>query len=171
MGISLINALDVQGKSPLGDTFDIQSIEPSRLCLVPILRSGLSMVDAVSAVLPFPVPINHLGMYRDSALQPVEYYNNLSDHGEAVDLAIILDPVIATGVTCLGAIESLRDYGAKKILIIGVLCSEPGIRKVAECGDDVQIWIGGCDPRTDERGMIRPGIGDVGDRLFLTLGK
>lgn len=129
------------------------------------------MVDAVSSILPFPVPINHLGMYRDSALQPVEYYNNLSDHAAAVDLAIILDPVIATGVTCLGAIESLRDYGAKKILVIGVLCSDTGIRKVAECGDDVQIWVGSCDPGTDERGMIRPGIGDVGDRLFLTLGK
>jgi uracil phosphoribosyltransferase len=131
------------------------------------------MVDAVSAVLPFPVPINHLGMYRDRALQPVEYYNNLSDHhgGEPAELAIILDPVIATGVTCLGAIESLREYGAKKILIIGVLCSEPGIRKVAACGADVEIWIGGCDPGTDAKGMIRPGMGDVGDRLFLTLGK
>lgn len=161
-----------QDQSPLGDTFEVQSITPSRINLVPILRSGLSLVDPVSALLPFAVPVNHLGMYRDQGLNPVEYYNNLSDHAEeAVDLAIVLDPIIATGVTCLGAIESLRDYGAKKILIIGVLCSEPGVRKVAECGMNVDIWVGGCDPETDERGMIRPGMGDVGDRLFLTLGK
>lgn len=140
--------------------------------LVPILRSGLSMVDAVSSLLPAPVPVNHLGMYRDSALNPVEYYNNLHNHGgPPVDLAIVLDPIIATGVTCLGAVESLRDFGAKRILILGILASESGLRKVASSGDNVEIWVGGADADTDEKGMIRPGMGDVGDRLFSTLGK
>jgi uracil phosphoribosyltransferase len=153
----------------LGDTFDVQSISPSSINIVPILRSGLSLVDAVSDLLPFPVPVNHLGMYRDTSLRPVEYYNNLSDAG-GVDLSIVVDPVLATGVTCLGAIESLRDAGVKKILIIAVLCSRAGLLKVAQC-QDVDIWVGHCDASTDERGMIRPGMGDVGDRLFLTLGK
>jgi len=70
----------------------------------------------------------------------------------------------------LGAVESLRDAGVKRILIIAVLCSEEGVRKVAQC-QDVDIWVGHCDPETDEKGMIRPGMGDVGDRSFLTLGK
>jgi uracil phosphoribosyltransferase len=163
----------IQDKSPLGDTYTKQSISPSRLNIVPILRSGLGMVDAVSALLPFPVPVNHLGMFRDTQLNPVEYYNNLSNHqiDGPVDLAIVCDPIIATGVTCMGAIESLRDYGAKKILVLSVLCSEPGVRRVAAAGSDVEIYVGGMDPKTDERGMIRPGIGDVGDRLFLTVGK
>jgi len=172
-------------KSPLGDQFPIQSISPSRINIVPILRSGLSMVDPVAALLPFPVPVNHLGMFRragpSSKLEAVEYYNNLSDHknsassaadeGYPADLAIIVDPIIATGVTCLGAIESLRDYGAKRIVVLSVLCAAPGITAVAESADNVEIWVGHCDPGTDEKGMIRPGIGDVGDRLFLTVGK
>ncbi|KAF2665209.1 PRTase-like protein [Microthyrium microscopicum] len=162
-------------KSPLGDTYDVQSISPSRLILVPILRSGLSLVDAVSALLPYPVPVNHLGMFRDGNLNPVEYYNNLRDHAtgdQPVELAIVLDPIIATGVTCLGAVQSLQECKADKILIIGVLGTETGLRKIAKaCGDYVDIWMGGIDPGTDEKGMIRPGMGDVGDRLFLTLGK
>jgi uracil phosphoribosyltransferase len=161
-----------QGTSPLGDQFTQQSITPSNVCIVPILRSGLGMVDAVQSLLPIPVPVNHLGMFRDSLLNPVEYYNNLSEHkGSPVEMAIICDPIIATGVTCMGAIESLREAGAKKILVLSVLCSEPGVRKIAIGADDVTIWVGGMDAKTDEKGMIRPGIGDVGDRLFLTKGK
>jgi uracil phosphoribosyltransferase len=114
-----------------------------------------------------------------SQLEAIEYYNNLSDHKPnstkpdegPVDLAIVVDPIIATGVTCLGAIESLKDYGAKKIVILSVLCATSGLKAVAESADNVEIWVGHCDPGTDEKGMIRPGIGDVGDRLFLTLGK
>jgi len=131
------------------------------------------MVDAISSLLPFPVPVNHLGMFRDKQLNPVEYYNNLSDHKTdgPVQLAIVCDPIIATGVTCMGAIESLRDYGAKKIIVIAILCSEPGVRRIAAESSDIEIFVGGMDSKTDERGMIRPGIGDVGDRLFLTVGK
>jgi uracil phosphoribosyltransferase len=144
------------------------------------------MVDPVSSLLPFPVPVNHLGMFRragpSSKLEAVEYYNNLSDHQHSsssagndnegpVDLAIIVDPIIATGVTCLGAVESLREYGAKRIIVLSILCAAPGIAAVAASADNVEIWTGHCDPGTDEKGMIRPGIGDVGDRLFLTLGK
>ena len=111
-------------------------------------------------------------MFRDKQLNPVEYYNNLSDHNTGpVDLAIVCDPIIATGVTCLGAIESLRDYGAGKIVIVAVLVSATGVAKVAGCGADVSVFAAGCDPGTDQKGMIRPGIGDVGDRLYLTMGK
>jgi uracil phosphoribosyltransferase len=131
------------------------------------------MVDAASSLLPFPVPVNHLGMYRTSQLEPVEYYNNLSDDKTdgPVDLAIVVDPIIATGVTCLGAIESLLQYGAKKIVVLSVLCAETGMARVATHYPDVDFWVGGCDPGTDDKGWIRPGMGDVGDRLFQTVGK
>src|ERR1700753_2208818 len=152
----------IQDKSPLGDTYTKQNISPAHINIVPILRSGLGMVDAVSALLPFPVPINHLGMFRDKELNPVEYYNNLPNHQTdgPVDLAIVCDPIIATGVTCMGAIESLQDYGAKKILVLAILCSEPGVKRIALARPDVEIYVGAMDPKTDERGMIRPGIGD-----------
>ena len=80
------------------------------------------MVDALQALLPEPVPVHHLGMYREkSTLQPVEYYNNLPYHSSsgtssAADLAIIVDPIIATGSTVCAAIDTLRDWGVKRIL-------------------------------------------------------
>jgi len=161
--------------SPLGDSFDKLTISPSRINIVPILRSGLAMVDAVSSLLPFAVPINHLGMFRNKQLEPVEYYNNLSDDqdktGGPVDLAIVCDPIIATGITAIGAIQSLNQCNAKKIIVISVLCAETGIHRVASHYPDVEFWVGGSDPKTDTSGWIRPGMGDVGDRLFLTIGK
>lgn len=136
------------------------------------------MVDAVQAVLPTPVSIHHLGMYREkSTLQPVEYYNNLPYHkagdtSSISDLAIIVDPIIATGSTVCAAIETLRDWGVKRIISISILASQDGLRKAAEAWPEgVELWVGGVDAETDERGMIKPGLGDVGDRLYLTVGK
>jgi uracil phosphoribosyltransferase len=140
------------------------------------------MTDALTSLLPSPVPIHHLGLYREkSTLQPVEYYNNLPYHRSTAsdptnasgpaDLAIIVDPIIATGATAMAAVDTLRDWGVKKVLVIAVLVSEEGVRRVAESWGEVTIWAGGCDKETDQKGMIKPGLGDVGDRLFLTLGK
>lgn len=135
------------------------------------------MLDAVESLLPSQVPIHHLGMYREkSTLQPVEYYNNLpydKAHSSAVsDLAIIVDPIIATGATACAAIDTLRDWGVPKIITISILANEGGLRKAAESWPEgVQMWVGGVDAETDANGMIKPGLGDMGDRLFLTSGK
>lgn len=140
------------------------------------------MVDAVTTLLPHPVPVHHLGMYREkSTLQPVEYYNNLPYHKARGDpgsetgpceLAIIVDPVIATGATACAAIDTLKEWGVPRILLLSILGSEPGlIRAAEEWGDGVEVWVGGCDSEIDNKGMIKPGLGDIGDRLFLTLGK
>ena len=116
----------------------MDAVSPARICLVPILRSGLSMVEALEALLPFPVPVHHLGMYREkSTLQPVEYYNNLPYRKEGEDsgvaeLAIIVDPIIATGSTVCAAIETLRDWGVKRIIAVCVLASAGGLKRAAE---------------------------------------
>lgn len=150
---------------------------------MPILRSGLSMVPALSSLLPQPVPIHHLGLYREkSTLQPVEYYNNLPYHqlssnsstesSPQPELAIIVDPVIATGATCCAAIDTLKDWGVKRIIVVAVLATVDGLKKACEEWEaGVDVWCGGCDEGVDEKGMIKPGLGDIGDRLFLTLGK
>lgn len=153
---------------------------PSRISLVPILRSGLSMVPALSSLLPGPVPIHHLGLFREkTTLQPVEYYNNLPYHsptsvhpGGPADLAIVVDPIIATGATACAAIDSLREHGVKRIVVVSVLATREGLAQACgEWEEGVEVWVGGCDEGVDEKGMIRPGVGDIGDRLFLTLGK
>lgn len=129
-------------------------------------------------MLPASVPIHHLGMYREpSTLDPVEYYNNLPRQNSASDpegskLAIIVDPVIATGGTCAAAIQTLREWGARRILVLSVLGAAEGVQKAAaEWPEGTEIWIAGVDKELTDGGMLKPGLGDVGDRLFLTIGK
>jgi len=141
------------------------------------------MLEAIQTLLPDPVPVHHLGLFREPhTLQPVEYYNNLPYHRPTnvrpdpfpiPEIAILLDPVIATGGTSSAAIQTLLEWGAKKVVLISVLGSEPGVRRAAEENgvEGVEIWVGAIDADVDGKGMICPGLGDVGDRLFLTIGK
>lgn len=117
----------------------------------------------------------------------MEYYNNLPYHRLSAttpsnpsapvdfgpsDLAIIVDPIIATGATACAAIDTLKDWGVGRIIMISILASKGGLQRAANVWPDgVEIWVGGCDNEVDEHGMIRPGVGDIGDRLFLTVGK
>ncbi|KAM0264936.1 hypothetical protein ACHAQJ_000452 [Trichoderma viride] len=165
-------------QTPLDFEYTTVVSEPSNICIVPILRSGLGMVEAVQTMLPASVPIHHLGMYREpSTLDPVEYYNNLPQHApgsssDASRFAIIVDPVIATGGTCAAAIQTLREWGAEKVLVLSVLGAEEGVQKAAaEWPEGTEIWIAGLDKELTDGGMLKPGLGDVGDRLFLTIGK
>ncbi|KAI4793612.1 uracil phosphoribosyltransferase-like protein [Aureobasidium sp. EXF-8845] len=174
LGSALKTTQSGTDQSPLGYDFPVDSISPSHVSLVPILRSGLSMVDD-------PVPVFHLGMYREkTTLQPVEYYNNLPYHSATTtssqttpsETAILLDPIIATGATASAAIDTLKDWGVKRIVVCSVLASHEGLEKVSRVWEEgVEIWVGAVDPGTDAKGMIKPGLGDVGDRLFLTIGK
>ncbi|KAL9474025.1 hypothetical protein ACSS6W_008405 [Trichoderma asperelloides] len=163
-------------QTPLGFEYTTVVSEPSNICIVPILRSGLGMVEAVQTMLPASVPVHHLGMYREpSTLDPVEYYNNLPHHPSGPDsgrVAIIVDPVIATGGTCAAAIQTLREWGAKKVIVLSVLGAQVGVQKAAaEWPEGTEIWIAGVDKELTDGGMLKPGLGDVGDRLFLTIGK
>lgn len=136
---------------------------------------------AMQTLLPTPVPVHHLGLFREpSTLLPVEYYNNLPSHlsgsgsggSTASSLAIILDPIIATGGTCAAAISTLREWGAQRIIVLSVLGAAPGVKAAAaEWPEGVEIWLAGLDEELTDRGMLKPGLGDVGDRLFLTIGK
>lgn len=134
---------------------------------------------AVQTMLPDPVPVHHLGMYREpTTLDPVEYYNNLPQHipsssgPDSSTLAIVVDPVIATGGTCAAAVSTLREWGAKRVLVLAVIAAEEGLRKAAnEWPEGSEIWVAGVDGELTKEGMLKPGLGDVGDRLFLTIGK
>ncbi|KAK0711401.1 uracil phosphoribosyltransferase-domain-containing protein [Lasiosphaeris hirsuta] len=170
------------GETPLGFEYQTTTILPETISLVPILRSGLGMVESIQTLLPTPVPVHHLGLYREpTTLQPVEYYNNLPDHqpaetspsgSNASSFAVILDPVIATGGTCAAAIQTLREWGTQRIIVLAVIGAVPGVVRAAEeWPEGVEIWLAGVDEELTDRGMLKPGLGDVGDRLFLTIGK
>ncbi len=140
---------------------------------------------ALQTLLPNPVPVYHLGLFREPTnLEPVEYYNKLPYHVPAADtpsdsqnpgaseLAFLLDPVIAPGGTCAAAIQTLKEWGVKRVIVISVLGAVPGVTRAAnEWPEGVEIWIAGLDEGITDKGMIKPGWGDVGDRLFMSIGK
>lgn len=164
----------------------------------PIYQKLTTTISALNALLPTAVPVYHLGLYRDKlTLQPVEYYNNLPFHrsqlspsalttptptspspstnttnSAASPLAILLDPIIATGATAEAAIQLLKEWGVQRVIMLSVLASEAGVRRAAGVwGEGVEIWVGAVDGGCDEKGMIVPGVGDIGDRLFVAIGK
>ncbi len=141
-----------------------------RIGLVPILRAGLGMVDAMLELMP-TAQVWHLGLFRDErTLQPVEYYNKLPDSA-SVDLCLILDPMLATGGSATAAIDVLKRWGAVmpvRIKLINLIAAPEGVQTVTTAHPDVQIYCAALDRQLNEKGYIIPGLGDAGDRQFGT---
>jgi len=138
-----------------------------RIGLVPILRAGLGMVDAMLELMP-TAQVWHLGLFRDErTLMPVEYYNKLPDSA-SVDLCLILDPMLATGGSATAAIEVLKKWGAVRIKLVNLIAAPEGVAAVAAAHPDVEIFAAALDRGLNEKGYIQPGLGDAGDRQFGT---
>ena len=138
-----------------------------RIGLVPILRAGLGMVDAMLELMP-TAQVWHLGLFRDErTLRPVEYYNKLPDSA-SVDLCLILDPMLATGGSATAAIEVLKKWGAVRIKLVNLIAAPEGVAAVTSAHPDVAIYCASLDRGLNDRGYIQPGLGDAGDRQFGT---
>ena len=138
-----------------------------RIGLIPILRAGLGMVDAMLELMP-TAQVWHLGLFRDErTLRPVEYYNKLPDSA-TVDLCLILDPMLATGGSAVAAIDVLKRWGAVRIKLVNLIAAPEGVAAVASAHPDVEIHTAALDRQLNERGYILPGLGDAGDRQFGT---
>jgi uracil phosphoribosyltransferase len=139
------------------------------IALVPILRAGLGMVDALLELLP-DVEVRHLGVYRDEATaEPVTYYNKLTE-ADNIDLALIVDPMLATGGSSLAALEALEACGVRHSKLITVISAPEGIQAVHARFPHTPIYTGALDPRLNDQKYITPGLGDAGDRMFGTGG-
>ncbi|MGH2511722.1 MAG: uracil phosphoribosyltransferase [Candidatus Limnocylindrales bacterium] len=157
--------------SPIEIETPIETTVASRLAdrigLVPILRAGLGMVDAMLELMP-TAEVWHLGLFRDErTLRPVEYYNKLPDSA-TVDLSLILDPMLATGGSATAAIEVLKRWGATRIKMINLIAAPEGVAAVTAAHPDVQIYCAALDRQLNDKGYIMPGLGDAGDRQFGT---
>lgn len=138
-----------------------------RIGLVPILRAGLGMIDPVLDLIP-SAEVWHLGLYRDEATaEPVEYYSKLPP-GRPVDVALILDPMLATGGSATAAYETLQRWGVKRVKMLSVLAAQEGIDNVSKACPDSQIYVCRIDPILNDSKFIVPGLGDAGDRIFNT---
>ena len=140
---------------------------PRQVCLVPILRAGLGMVDALLSLIP-AARVGHIGLYRDpQTLNPVEYYCKMPpDLAERV--VLVLDPMLATGGSAAAAISFLKQRGAKSIKMLNIIGAPEGVNKVTSAHPDVDIYLGSLDEKLNDHGYIVPGLGDAGDRLFGT---
>jgi uracil phosphoribosyltransferase len=138
-----------------------------RIGLIPILRAGLGMVDAMLELMP-TAQVWHLGLFRDErTLRPVEYYNRLPDSA-TVDLCLILDPMLATGGSATAAIEVLKRWGAVRIKLVNLIAAPEGVEAVTTAHPDVEIHCAALDRQLNAVGYILPGLGDAGDRQFGT---
>ena len=138
-----------------------------RIGLIPILRAGLGMVDAMLELMP-TAQVWHLGLFRDEqTLRPVEYYNKLPDTA-TVDLCLILDPMLATGGSATAAIDVLKRWGASRIKLVNLIAAPEGVEAVSAAHPDVTIHCAALDRDLNDKGYILPGLGDAGDRQFGT---
>ncbi|MHC4876138.1 MAG: uracil phosphoribosyltransferase [Planctomycetota bacterium] len=139
-----------------------------RIGLVPILRAGLGLVDPLIELIP-TAEVWHLGLFRDEATaQPVEYYRKLPET-DPVDIALVVDPMLATGGSATLALDVLRQWGVEVVKLVVLIAAPEGIAAVQEQFPDVEIITGAIDERLNEQKYIVPGLGDAGDRLFNTL--
>jgi uracil phosphoribosyltransferase len=135
--------------------------------LVPVLRAGLGMAEAMLQALP-EATVWHLGLYRDHAtLKPVTYYNKLPAKPD-MDLAIVLDPMLATGGSAIAAIDILKKAGTTQVKFVGILGAPEGLSALQSTHPDVDIYLAALDTHLNEVGYIVPGLGDAGDRQFGT---
>ena len=148
-------------------TAKCRMLSGKKLAIIPILRAGLGMVDAMVELIP-SAKIGHIGLYRDPVThKPVEYYCKLPEDIENRQVYVV-DPMLATGGSAVAAIDFLKARGCKNIIMMNIIGCPEGIRTVQEAHPDVDIYMAACDERLNEHKYIIPGLGDAGDRIFGT---
>jgi uracil phosphoribosyltransferase len=152
-------------QTPLGECASQRIAE--RIGLAPILRAGLGMADAILELVPSAC-VWHLGLYRDhDTLRPVTYYNKLP-RDPVIDLALVVDPMLATGGSAVAAVTILKEAGLRRIKFLGLIAAPEGVQVLRKTHPDVPIHLAALDSHLDERSYIVPGLGDAGDRQFGT---
>lgn len=140
-----------------------------RVALVPILRAGLGMVDPLLELIP-DAAVWHLGIYRDEeTARPVEYYSKLPER-DPPDVALVLDPMLATGGSAISALTRLGEWGVPRLKLLSIIAAKPGVERVLGEFPNVTIHTCAVDPELNDRQFIVPGLGDAGDRMFNTSG-
>ncbi len=137
------------------------------LAIIPILRAGLGMVDAMLSLIP-AAKVGHIGLYRDPEThKPVEYYCKLPEDIENRQVFVV-DPMLATGGSAVAAIDFLKARGCKQIVMMNIIGCPEGVKAVMDAHPDVELYVAALDERLNEHAYIIPGLGDAGDRIFGT---
>ena len=173
--ISLLLAYEVTRDLPL-ETKEIETpLEKMRapflkgrdIALVSILRAGNGLLDGMHDLIP-SARVGHIGLYRDPAtLVAVEYYFKMPRDMDS-RMAIVVDPMLATGHSAAAALSRLKQVKPKNIKFVCLLAAPEGIKTLTESHPDVPIYTAAIDEKLNEKGYILPGLGDAGDRIYGT---
>jgi uracil phosphoribosyltransferase len=158
-------------EEPLPVETPLQSCTGSRIrdpiFLMPILRAGLGMAQALAGLLP-DAPIGHIGMFRDEkTLEPQPYFLRVPPAVEHANV-VCVDPMLATGNSAVAAIDQLKQCGARRLRLVCLVGCPQGVARMQEAHPDVPIFLAALDDGLNERGYILPGLGDAGDRYYGT---
>jgi len=144
-----------------------QRIQGKKATVVPILRAGIGMLDGVLDLMP-SAKISVVGLYRDEeTLEPVTYFEKLAGDIDQ-RLALVIDPMLATGGSTNATIDLVKEAGCTNIRALVLVAAPEGIKKVQEAHPDVDIYTAAVDSHLNEKGYIIPGLGDAGDKIFGT---
>jgi uracil phosphoribosyltransferase len=169
MGYELLRDLPTELRdieTPVGAA-RVPVLKGKKLTFVPILRAGNGLLDGLLELVP-SARVGHIGLYRDpETLEAVEYYCKLPDD-IAGRLAVVVDPMLATGHSAVAAIRRLKEHGARDIRFVCLLAAPEGIAEIARVHPDVRVFAAAVDQRLNDHGYIVPGLGDAGDRMYGT---
>lgn len=155
-------------ETPMAQT-TCESIAGQEPIIVPILRAGLGMLDAMLELIP-TAPVAHLGMYRDEVThKPIEYYAKMPAY-IAERQVIVVDPMLATGGSMIAALQALRKRGVKDIVAMVIVAAPEGVKAVLDADPDVRLFACALDEGLNNDAYIIPGVGDAGDRIYQTEG-
>lgn len=158
---------DVEIETPICKT-TVKELKGRKLCILPILRAGLGMVDGMLAMIP-TAKVGHIGLYRDPVtLEPVEYFCKMPADVSEREIFVV-DPMLATGGSAIAAIELIKAKGCAHIRFICIIAAPEGLKALQEAHPDVDIYVGALDEKLNDQGYIVPGLGDAGDRIFGTM--
>lgn len=145
----------------------VKRLQGKKITVVPILRAGLGMLDGVLELVPSS-KISVVGVYRDEqTLEPVEYFCKLAGDIDQ-RMALVVDPMLATGGSMIATVDLLKKAGCKSIRALVLVAAPEGIKKMQEAHPDVDIYTASVDSHLNENGYIVPGLGDAGDMIFGT---
>ena len=146
---------------------EVELIKGKKITIVPVLRAGLGMMDGVLDMIP-SAKVSIVGFYRnEETLEPVKYYEKLASNIEE-RIALILDPMLATGGTLVGTVDLLKQAGCTRIKGLFIVAAPEGIKRFEQTHPDVDIYVAAEDERLNDTGYILPGLGDAGDKIFGT---
>jgi len=146
---------------------DVERIKGKKITVVPILRAGLGMMDGVLDLIP-SAKVSVVGLYRnEETLEPVRYYVKMTGKVEE-RIALILDPMLATGGTLIATVDLLKEAGCTQIKGLFLVAAPEGIERVTKAHPDIELYVAAVDEKLNDIGYILPGLGDAGDKIFGT---